>query len=835
MTIRRLGCAGFFLLSLMSMGARVARADDWLQLGLNSSRGRSSTEVSGAAFQSAWQARVSSGPIVSSPTTADGYVLIAGSEGELTALRAADGVSVWAAQADGPVDASLAIDRGRLFVPTLSGRLQAFRLADGQALWSRDLGGQNFGSPTLLGDSLVIAAGSPGQAVLRLSSATGETQWQTAPGAVVDLVSSSPALAGGYALFGMNGGRFQSLNVATGETAWAVDTTGSVGMSSPLIVASTAYLLPGGRAASIYAVDMASGQVQPGWPVTLADPGAPDPGSFRAQRFAVSSPVSLGALVAAVVRFDYDMRPESDGQPGLHLLREFLAALDAQTGRVAFMAPLGERTASTINDVPALGLSPTPVVFCSAGGPLVAAPSSVAPALGVFDAAGDQLASLALSGSTRSSPVLSNGMLFVATDAGLLEAFQSTVNHPPAAPARGFSPADDEVVSSPAPTLRWAAATDAEGGPLRYQVRVDSDGELLESWLFERSSDGASVTIPAGTLRPGGSYVYAVRARDAQGAWSPWSAPHILRLAATPTVEIAGTTYDSLEQAIGAAAPGATINLGPGTLHLAASLELPHGVSLLGAGAHLTTVDAAGLGAGLEVRGGRGEPSVIEGLAVSGAEVGVLIAEGDEVTLRHLVVRDGRTAGVRVEAGAAAQIVNATIVGNGVGVEGRGAVAVRNSIVTGNEVGFLRSGDSPFESRYNDLVANAAASYRGVTPGPGDLTAAVTFRSTAAKDFHLMGVQTTTDGGDPADDFASEPAPNGGRVNMGAFGGTPEAEASAAASASPPATADPAPSAGDGGGCAVAGDALGGGSTMASLLLAVVLTATRRRRTRGGR
>jgi hypothetical protein len=41
-------------------------------------------------------------------------------------------------------------------------------------------------------------------------------------------------------------------------------------------------------------------------------------------------------------------------------------------------------------------------------------------------------------------------------------------------------------------------------------------------------------------------------------------------------------------------------------------------------------------------------------------------------------------------------------------------------------------------------------------------------------------MQPTTDRGDPADDSSIEPSPNGGRVNLGAFGNTTEAEPSAA-------------------------------------------------------
>ena len=106
-------------------------------------------------------------------------------------------------------------------------------------------------------------------------------------------------------------------------------------------------------------------------------------------------------------------------------------------------------------------------------------------------------------------------------------------------------------------------------------------------------------------------------------------------------------------------------------------------------------------------------------------------------------------------------------------------------------------------SSYNDIfvsdlspnTANAGAAYDHVLRGTGDLDYVVSFVDFAQNDFRLTDDQAVTDRGDPADDFANEPAPNGARVNLGAFGNTGDAELSA-----PPAD-KPA------GGCAIGGAA----------------------------
>src|SRR4030095_12276602 len=79
---------------------------------------------------------------------------------------------------------------------------------------------------------------------------------------------------------------------------------------------------------------------------------------------------------------------------------------------------------------------------------------------------------------------------------------------------------------------------------------------------------------------------------------------------------------------------------------------------------------------------------------------------------------------------------------------------------------------------YNDLYANRTVDYEGADPGPGDISSAVVFLAGSRHDFGVPALQATTDRGDPTDDFSSEPAPNGGRVNLGAFGNTALAESS---------------------------------------------------------
>jgi len=59
----------------------------------------------------------------------------------------------------------------------------------------------------------------------------------------------------------------------------------------------------------------------------------------------------------------------------------------------------------------------------------------------------------------------------------------------------------------------------------------------------------------------------------------------------------------------------------------------------------------------------------------------------------------------------------------------------------------------------------------------------VAFLDAAGGDYREAPSQPSLDSGDPRDGFSQEPAPNGARINMGAFGNTPLAATSPAGGA----------------------------------------------------
>jgi C1A family cysteine protease len=79
---------------------------------------------------------------------------------------------------------------------------------------------------------------------------------------------------------------------------------------------------------------------------------------------------------------------------------------------------------------------------------------------------------------------------------------------------------------------------------------------------------------------------------------------------------------------------------------------------------------------------------------------------------------------------------------------------------------------------YNDGTSSATVRYsdiQGVWRGTGNTNADPLFIDASSGDLHLLPASLCIDAGDPSSYFGLEPEPDGARINMGAYGNTPEA------------------------------------------------------------
>lgn len=828
--------------------AATSRAEDWPTSGLDAGRARLTSERTGARFADGrWSyTGVATARVVSSPVVADGIVVSVDMEGVVSGLRADDGRLVWRMETGSAVHGTPAVARGRVFVPTIANRVVALRLADGALLWTRAIGGMTVSSPTPVGQDLIVATGFPQRHIVRLSGVTGELIWQSPP-VMAQFSNSSPAVGAGVAVVGTNGGRYYAFDLLTGLMRWEYEADGVVNLATPLIVGGRVYLAGGDSSHRVHAVELATGRAMSGWPIELPAAAPDRTGTLRSRQRGVSSFSAAGGRVVLTTRLDDMLDVDANGSVDRYLSRESVVALDAASGALVWQRDLGRSDVDDPNEVPKFFLCPTPAAFAGEGGStLIAAASSLSATVAVLDAAsGAEQARHAVAGPALASPVIANGRLVTVAVNGTLEGLASSVNHAPLAP---IPAANSRPLDAGDARLWWLPSVDADGDASSYELRIDTDGEVLETWQQQIFlGAGNTSTQLTATLDPNLTYHFAVRARDPRGALSPWSRIESFRVITNPPVtDGSGQPAPSLRAAVAAAQPGETIVLGAGTYSLGETLRIGAGVSLKGAGPGRTLLDAAGLGVGVAFENSsETRESVMEGLTVHGADTCVKIGAGrSAVRLVRMIVRDCREEGVAVEAGGLGKIANLTLVETGVGVRAAGTTEIKNSILTGNRVGLRGQPGSAVASNYNGLFENEA-DYEGVAVGAGDLAEAVAFADLVKRDLRLVGTQPTTDRGDPADPVGDEPTPNGGRINLGAYGGTADAEPSEPSTVStsrpatgtpsistqPPSTSKPPKATDDGSvdgkGCSVAG---GGGANAVILMVLGALIAGRRRR-----
>ncbi len=183
------------------------------------------------------------------------------------------------------------------------------------------------------------------------------------------------------------------------------------------------------------------------------------------------------------------------------------------------------------------------------------------------------------------------------------------------------------------------------------------------------------------------------------------------------------------------------------------------------------------------------------------------IQVADDTYIHHNLIYRNTGHGILVDGARQVQLIHNTVyapAGNGVHLQnGADEVTIRNNILYA-ESGYALyvAADSQFgyQSDYNNLFATGAGrvAFQGkdfydvydwqvetdndlhsigrTDPAPG--LDDPLFVSLADDDYRLQPGSTSIDSGDPASDFSLEPEPNGGRVNLGAYGNTPLATTS---------------------------------------------------------
>ncbi len=226
------------------------------------------------------------GPIVSSPSVADGVVYVGSADRNLYAVEAATGRLRWKFDAHGDVNSSPAVANGLVYVVSLDGHLYAVDATTGKQRWTFATQGEHrytapgilgmlppiemmpdpwdffLSSPSILNGTAYFGSGD--SYVYAVDAKSGRLRWKFKTG---DVVHSSPAIANGLVYIGSWDTYFYALNAATGNMVWKFKTgedpkthTMTGIQASAAVANGTVYF--GCRDANFYALNAKTGTLK---------------------------------------------------------------------------------------------------------------------------------------------------------------------------------------------------------------------------------------------------------------------------------------------------------------------------------------------------------------------------------------------------------------------------------------------------------------------------------------------------------------------------------------------------------------------------------------------
>ena len=172
-----------------------------------------------------------------SPTVVGSRLYIGTAQGDVYALRASTGKTLWHYHVGGPVKGAITYDRGKVFFGAYDGNLYALHAGNGTLAWTtssaRDWSGGHgrFYSTPAVAYSRVYVGSTDGK-VYAFDESTGKLVWSRTTGSYV---YGSPAVWNGRVYIGSYDHYFYALNAATGNVVWTFQAAGPISGSAAVV------------------------------------------------------------------------------------------------------------------------------------------------------------------------------------------------------------------------------------------------------------------------------------------------------------------------------------------------------------------------------------------------------------------------------------------------------------------------------------------------------------------------------------------------------------------------------------------------------------------------
>lgn len=212
--------------------------DGWTQPGGSASNAFGHLALN-ASVRQIWSQNVGSGSnkygkLTAQPLMYDGKIFVLDAAGQVTALSASGGSTVWRVsltpekeRSDKGFGGGLAIDNGRLYAATGFGTVVALDPKSGKSLWTRVVGVPLRMSPTATQDRVFVTT-TEGELV-SLNGSDGAENWRYRglPEKASIISNASPAIEGDVVVAPFASGEVVALKLGTGEQIWSENLSSS--------------------------------------------------------------------------------------------------------------------------------------------------------------------------------------------------------------------------------------------------------------------------------------------------------------------------------------------------------------------------------------------------------------------------------------------------------------------------------------------------------------------------------------------------------------------------------------------------------------------------------
>ncbi|OGT06111.1 MAG: outer membrane protein assembly factor BamB [Gammaproteobacteria bacterium GWF2_41_13] len=220
-----------------------------------------------------WSTRIGKGSrkyyLRMAPAISGNTVFVDDYDGDVVALEAQTGKTIWQANAHTNLTSGVTAADGKLFMGSENGAVVAFDQVTGARLWVAPVGNQILAAPAVT-KGMVLVKTMDG-ILEALSETDGRQLWrftQDVPALSLH-AESQPVISGNVVVAGFANGKAIGLNVQTGKLLWSVDVSEPKGMtdiermididSTPVIVGGVVYV--GTYQGNIAAIGLQSGRM----------------------------------------------------------------------------------------------------------------------------------------------------------------------------------------------------------------------------------------------------------------------------------------------------------------------------------------------------------------------------------------------------------------------------------------------------------------------------------------------------------------------------------------------------------------------------------------------